>query len=230
MRIWLTLLILAAPSATAAAASSPGIGEMPVIELPVKGETPTMALFLSTENGWGGADEAVARGLVEEGVPVVGLDSKRYFATPRSPEGLAADLDYIISSYAVTWKSRTLILIGDGQGADVLPFAYNRLPATSRERVRIMVMAGVSAEALFNLAGNDAATLGNDTAVEVRRVRGVRLLCLYGGDDWTLSACPQLEAASNVQLVKLPAGGGARRAVMEILEAAGLITSSQTLE
>ena len=73
---------------------------------------------------------ALARG----GIPVAGFDSlPRYFWTARTPQRVADDLDRLIRYYAA-WQRDDVLLIGYSQGADVLPFALNRLPAYPRAR------------------------------------------------------------------------------------------------
>ena len=55
----------------------------------------------------------------------MGLDSLRYFWSPRTPDGLAADTNRMILYYLTHWAKKRVLLIGYSQGADVLPFAVN---------------------------------------------------------------------------------------------------------
>jgi type IV secretory pathway VirJ component len=90
----------------------------------------TIAVMLSGDGGWAGLDKEVAAALSANGIRVVGLDSLRYFWTARTPEGLAADLGRIIDYYVSQLGKQRVLLVGYSQGADVLPFAVNRLPNT----------------------------------------------------------------------------------------------------
>ena len=91
---------------------------------------------MSGDGGWAGLDQDVAAALSAKGIPVVGLDSLRYYWTARTPDGLAADTDRIVRYYLAHFGKRRVLLIGYSQGADVLPFAVNRLPAATRARRR----------------------------------------------------------------------------------------------
>jgi len=82
-------------------------------------------------------------------VPVAGFDSLRYFWGPRTPEELAADLDRVIRYYAAHWSRSEVLLVGYSQGADVLPFALNRLPAATRAKVRLTALLGPGQKASF---------------------------------------------------------------------------------
>ena len=45
------------------------------------------------------------------------------------------DVDRILRHYLAAWDKRNVVLIGNSQGADVLPFVVNRLPPHMRARV-----------------------------------------------------------------------------------------------
>src|SRR3546814_19826662 len=92
--------------------------------------------------GWAGLDKDVGEALKMHGIPVVGIDSLRYFWGKRTPDGLAQDVDRIIRYYAQRWHRHHVLLIGYSQGANVLPFAYNRLPAATREMIAVTAMMG----------------------------------------------------------------------------------------
>src|ERR1700733_8386245 len=108
--------------------------DLPLVEVPSTGtgNDDVFAVLLSGDGGWAGIDKNVARSLAERGIPVVGWDTLRYFWTARTPAGLARDLDRTLAYYAVAWQRPHVLLIGYSQGADVLPFAVNRLPQASR--------------------------------------------------------------------------------------------------
>jgi len=100
-----------------------------------------------------------------------------------------------------------VVLIGYSQGADVLPFAVNRLPAATRRTVALAVLMGMSEHALFEFhvsswISND--TTGPLTLPEVNRIVGVPVLCIYGDGDRD-SLCPKLDPAK-IRVVKLPGG------------------------
>ena len=98
---------------------------------------------MSGDGGWAGLDKDIAAALAADGIPVVGLDSLRYYWSARTPEGLAADTDRMIRYYLAHLGKQRVLLIGYSQGADVLPFAVNRLPEATRARVRLAAVLGL---------------------------------------------------------------------------------------
>jgi type IV secretory pathway VirJ component len=210
---WLPRFLEAYDGIAARAASSlppppSSLADLPLVEVRAKQPASTFAVLLSGDGGWAGLDKNVAAALAARGVDVVGVDSLRYFWSRRTPQGLADDLDRILRYYAAQWKKSGAILVGYSQGADVLPFAINRLPAASRALVRYGVLMGLSQEASFefhvgNWLGND-----DDDALPIRpeasKLDPRRTLCIYGADEVD-SLCPQLAPASVVAL-KMPGG------------------------
>jgi type IV secretory pathway VirJ component len=186
------------------------LGNLPVVEVPARtGAPPTdlLAVILSGDGGWAGLDKEVAQALAEHGIPVAGLDSLRYFWSARNPQGLAGDIDRMIRYYLEHFGKQRVLLIGYSQGADVLPFAVNRLAAATRARIALGVLMGMSEHAVFefhvsNWLSNDNS--GPATMPEVHRIAGIPILCIYGEGD-NDSLCPKLDAAK-VRIVKLPGG------------------------
>ena len=186
------------------------LADLPVIELPVidprAGTGTRFAVLLSGDGGWAAIDKGIAAALVKQGVPVAGFDSLRYFWGPRTPDGLAVDLDRVIRYYADRWKRSEVILIGYSQGADVLPFALNRLPPRTRARVRLTALLGLGQKASFefHLAHWIGPSGDRPIAPEARKLVAADTLCIYGQDEKD-SLCPQL-APTHVRA--LPLAGG----------------------
>lgn len=183
------------------------LSDLPLIEIPASAPGDTFAVLLSGDGGWAGLDKDVAEALKAHGIPVVGVDSLRYFWSEKTPASLARDLDRVIRYYAHQWKRDKVLLIGYSQGANVLPFAMNRMPDQTREMVAVTAMMGLSERADFEFHVTNWVGGGDDglpIAPEVARLDGGNPLCIYGAEeDDTL--CPSLDP-KKVKLVKLPGG------------------------
>jgi type IV secretory pathway VirJ component len=187
------------PPSPTGAASAPEVGDLPLTEVPVRssGRTETMAVILTGDGGWADLDRSVAAGLASRGIPSVGWSSLRYYWTPRTPDGAAADLARIIRHYAATWGATQVILIGYSFGADVLPFLVNRLPADMAGHVRQVGLLGLSPTAQFAFRFSSWFGSGTPspyrTAPEVAHLN-LPVLCVQGADE-TDSACRALRGA-----------------------------------
>ncbi|HEX3915033.1 MAG TPA: AcvB/VirJ family lysyl-phosphatidylglycerol hydrolase [Steroidobacteraceae bacterium] len=186
------------------------LGDLPVIEVPAHPDaapSDEFAIIMSGDGGWAGLDRDIAAALSAKGIPVVGLDSLRYYWSARTPQGLAADTDRMIRYYLAHFGKRRVLLIGYSQGADVLPFAVNRLPAATKAHVALAAILGMSEHALFefhvsNWLADDKS--GPETLPEVNRISGMPVLCIYGQDERD-SLCPKLDP-HRFDIVKLKGG------------------------
>lgn len=186
---------------------------LPLIEVPLAhadlhAETRELfAVLISGDGGWAGIDKAVGAELKARGVPVVGVDSLRYFWTPRTPAGIAQDLDRIVAYYRHHWQRPRVLLIGYSQGANVLPFVLHRLADDTRAALAGSVLMGLGARADFEFHLSNWVGSSDDSlpvAPEFARLGSLRPLCLYGEQEHD-SLCPQL-AATQVHALRLPGG------------------------
>jgi type IV secretory pathway VirJ component len=198
---------LAAQAPPPSIVSASELQDLPLVEVPTTGSGDTLALLISGDGGWAGIDKELAAEISKQGMPVVGLDSLRYFWKARTPESTAADIDRILRYYLTAWNKRSVLLIGFSQGADVMPFIVNRLPSATRARLRLTALLSLSQKAVFEFHLQNWLSTSDDqvpTAPEVAKMRGVRALCVYGEDD-DETMCTQPEAKT-LQVVKLPGG------------------------
>ncbi|WP_326536042.1 virulence factor family protein [Pseudorhodoferax sp.] len=182
------------------------LADLPVVEVPTQQAGTRFAVLMSGDGGWAGIDKEIAAALARQGVPVAGFDSLRYFWSKRTPEGLAADLDRLVRHYAARWQRSEVILIGFSQGADVLPFALNRLPERTRAAVRLSVLLAPSEKASFEFHVSNWLGPSGDKPVlpEAQKLQAARTLCVHGSQE-KRSLCPQL-APAHAQVLMLQGG------------------------
>jgi type IV secretory pathway VirJ component len=182
------------------------LADLPIVEVPATGSGRLFAVLLSGDGGWAGIDKSLGAAFAAQGIPVAGFDSLRYFWSARTPEGLAADLDRVIRYYAGRWGRDEVLLVGYSQGADVLPFALNRLPPATRASVRLSALLGPGQKASFEFhVANWLGPSGDlPIAPEARKLSADDTLCLYGLDEKD-SLCPEL-APAHARAVPLTGG------------------------
>jgi type IV secretory pathway VirJ component len=151
-------------------------------------------------------DQQIASGFSAQGQPVAVLNSLKYFWTARTPQQVADDVDRMIRHYSARWHKQKVILVGYSQGADVMPFILNRLPASSRQSIATAALIGISDNAVFefHIANWLTDPRGTPTLPELRKLAGLPLTCIYGSEE-TDSICPKLKSTA-VRLVELPGG------------------------
>jgi type IV secretory pathway VirJ component len=203
-----TLLQQAAPPPAAA----PEVEDLPLTEVPVPPATagakpvadrPAFALLLTGDGGWAGLDQGVSAELAAKGLPVVGLNTLRYFWSARTPEATTDDIARVLRHYLRTWNKEQVVLVGYSFGADVLPFVVSRLPPDLRSRIESLNLIGLSPNASFeiNVAGWLPGSSSGDRPVvpELAKDRGLLTRCFYGEGE-SDTACPGLADAEALRV------------------------------
>lgn len=185
------------------------LSRLPIVTLPVEHASKLMAVVLSGDGGWRDLDKTIAEDLQHQGVPVVGLDSLRYFWSKKSPERTANDLTAIIQTYMTKWRADKVALIGYSFGADVLPFVYDRLPLEVRSHVVLISLLAFSKSADFEIRPGGWLGLppGPEALAVMPAVEEIPphvMQCFYGADD-TNTACPGLERYG-AETIRTPGG------------------------
>ncbi|GAB4352994.1 MAG: virulence factor family protein [Immundisolibacter sp.] len=181
------------------------IADLPIVELPAAHPTDTLAVIYSGDGGWRDIDRTLGGLLAQSGIAVVGVDSVRYFWHRRSLTETAADLGRILDHYQTAWGSRRVLLIGYSFGADILPFAYNRLPTAQRARIATLALLAPERDADFEVS--ISGWLGKHTqsarpiVPELLRIPPGKVLCVYGAQEAaeTLCTAPGVDAIGRLQ-------------------------------
>ena len=206
------------------------IKHLPIVQVPATQTGGNIfAVHITGDGGWGVTDKGIAQELAENGIPVVGLNSLKYFWKPRTPEEVSKDVQQIITYYMSAWKKNKVILIGYSFGADVLPFIVNMFPEELKSEISLLVFLGPSksAEFQFHLSdwlGGSSSGKSYPVQPEIEKLYGFKILCFYGEKDAD-AICKHLDD-SRVKSIMLPGGhrigGKFDSIVREILSETGL--------
>lgn len=169
----------------------------------------TMAVVYSGDGGWRDLDREVAGYLQQQGVPVVGIDSLRYFWSEKTPRQTADDLAKIVRTYGKRWKVRHILLVGYSFGADVLPATYNHLPAHLKQEVAQLSLMALSHQVDYEISvtgwlGVPGAGAGGDPLNDIKMIDPGLVQCFYGKDEQD-DACRDLKG-SKVDVNELEGG------------------------
>lgn len=180
----------------AAISSSASPLDLPIEILPTEPTLNTMAIIYSGDGGWRDIDKDVGGALQAKGIPVVGIDSLRYFWSKREPQETADDLAKIIAFYRNTWNVEHVLLIGYSFGADILPATYNLLGAEDRARVPQITLMALSHQVDYEVSvmgwlGATGAAGSGDPIEDLKTVDPGMVQCIYGTDEDD-DACPDL--------------------------------------
>lgn len=165
-----------------------------------------VALFISGDGGWYSFEQSIADKLAEDGIPTVGLDSKKYFWKRRTPEETTADMEMALNYYCKVWKRERFLLIGYSLGAEIIPFIANRLPDEMKS-ASSSVLLSPEPNTDFEVHISNMLGMGSRQNIykvpeEIIRMKPVRTLIIYGSGEKT--PLPDLIGGSGATVVKIP--------------------------
>lgn len=187
-----------------------GIGDLPLVLLPVDRPARTMAVIYSGDGGWRDLDKQIGMALQQAGIPVVGVDTLRSFWTRRTPAAASRDLERILGHFTRAWNTPDVLLIGYSFGADIIPFMVNRIKPAVRDHIRQITLLGLSHDAAFeiHMSGWLGAASSSDALPlkpELARLDRRRVQCFVGMDELAESGCTD-PALAGAEIVKTAGG------------------------
>jgi len=126
------------------------LNKLPVVRISDAGrQSDYFAVLLSGDGGWSKFDQRLCEHLAANGLPVLGLNSLKYIRKTKTPEQLTADLKRMMAKGEADFGNRGVILIGYSCGANLIPFAYNRLEDSLKQKVQNIVLLSPEDKADF---------------------------------------------------------------------------------
>ncbi|MGB8416151.1 virulence factor family protein [Paraburkholderia sp.] len=199
------LIAMVTPHLQTVSTNDDDLSDLPLIELPAAHPNGLMAVVISGDGGWRDLDKTISLALQKDGVSVIGLDSLRYFWSEKTPAQTSHDLARIMQTYGARWHAEHIALVGYSFGADVMPFAYNRLPEALRAKVSLIALLGFAPDADFQIrVGGWLGMPASDKALKVQpelaHVPPAIVQCFYGEDEKD-TLCPAL-TTTGVEVIR----------------------------
>lgn len=169
--------------------------------------TMPMVFFLSGDGGWYRFCQPFSDEMAAQHMPVVGIDSKKYFWNQVLPAQAAKEFAPVIAEYLEKWHRHSLILAGFSFGADVLPFIFKYLPAVMQQQTRMIVLMSPSRTTDFQVHYIDRMGMGKDQYDHVvldaiKNLPNTPVLCISGDEETTVF--PTNFHQPNVTIVTAP--------------------------
>ncbi|MGF0536941.1 virulence factor family protein [Agrobacterium sp. ES01] len=187
--------------------------DLPLVELPADAGHDVFAIIYSGDGGWRDIDRKLGFFLQQAGVPVVGVDSLRYFWSEKTPQQTATDLTAIIKAYRKRYGVSQVALVGYSFGADILPAAFAKLEDDIRDDVKLVSLLALSRSADFEIAVtgwlgmSGEGKYGDPVDDLVKAMPAGKLQCVYGVAE-TESGCLALGTLERqgAEIIQRPGG------------------------
>ncbi len=124
--------------------------KLPAVSIaPRNGQSDCFAILMSGDGGWSKFDQRVCENLAAKGIPVLGLNSLKYIWKAKTPEQITDDVRRMIAWGESGFGGRNVMLIGYSCGANLIPFAYNRLEDSLKNKISHIVLLSPEDKADF---------------------------------------------------------------------------------
>jgi type IV secretory pathway VirJ component len=118
---------------------------------PPAGRGDVMAIIYSGDGGWADLDRRLGIAFIDRGIPVLGINTFKYYWRDRTPDESARELDVLMTSYLGVWGKQRIWLVGYSFGADILPSIVARLSPANRARICQLVLLSPSRDVTFEI-------------------------------------------------------------------------------
>lgn len=186
-----------------------------------KGSPVSKTLFFYI-SGDGGLNNFFSRTFMQQfrqqGFPIIGLSSKSYFWSKKTPEQAASDIGHLIDAYLKKWNCQDFVLIGYSFGADVAPFIQLRLSSSLASRAKHIILMSPSPKTDFEIhlvSGLGLYTKGLNVITEINKLT-VPATLIFGKKEKGFPF--ESITAKTVQTLKLPGGHHYRWNTAEVVK------------
>jgi type IV secretory pathway VirJ component len=166
-----------------------------------------VALIISGDGGWFYFEQHISDRLAAYGVPVIGIDIRKYFWNRKTPEICASDMAEVLNFYAKEWGKKRFIIIGYSQGAEIVPFLLTHFPDSLKSRVLSAIMLSPDVTTDFEVHVTNMLGLGSrqntyNVIEEIKKMPKINAICIFGDSENT--PVPELLKATSVKVIFIP--------------------------
>jgi len=167
----------------------------------------TVALLMSGDGGWFGFEQSIADKLSLVGISTIGIDTRKYFWSRKTPEKTTEDIETLLSYYSKELSKTRFLLIGYSFGAELVPFVANRLSNKIKSNIVSVVMLSPEATTDFEIHISNMLGMGSkqntyNVIEEILRLKDIPALCIFGEGE--KSPVPGLLKNSSVKITVIP--------------------------
>ena len=146
-----------------------------------------LAVFISGDGGWTDFDEAICQELAKKGIPVLGLDSQKYFWSAKPIQQATNEISAFISSYMKQSNRTSFVLIGYSFGACIVPFMATHLPVNLKSSMKGLFCLSPDETTDFEIHITDMLSINStekySVLSEIKKTVSLHPVCFFGNEE-----------------------------------------------
>jgi type IV secretory pathway VirJ component len=169
-------------------------------------KTDLFIIAMSGDGGWMDFTNTLCKESAKRGTTTIGFNPIPYFLDPKTPEKFAKDLQRIITNFSHVTNKNKVILIGYSFGAEVMPFALNKMSKEFQDKVIMIAIIAPSNLASLKVSPTYIYDPKEEIPLvpELQKTDKSKLYVFC--DDSKHSVCNFIPNKSNFKLIRLNAG------------------------
>jgi len=163
---------------------------LPIIEYKSTGISAYYVIFITGNGGMKNLEKSIHQYLNIRNISVVVINAKKYFWSEKCPAQIGCDLETLMNQYNRKWGETKVVLMGYSLGAEVLPFAVNKMRDQYKKKIFDLILIGPSQKAIFKVRPLDyffGANKGTEIIKELLKMKAGKAYIIC--DDSEFSLC-----------------------------------------
>jgi type IV secretory pathway VirJ component len=157
-----------------------------IIPVSMKNKLP-LIFFISGDGGWTAFDQGVSEILVANGMPVIGLNSRKYFWNEKQPKKVADEISVVIEYYMKLWDRNSIVLVGYSFGACVSPFIIPEFVSPLKESLSGIYCYSPDETGDFKIHMSDLLNIATnqkyDVLGQMKKIKSWNPVCIFGDEE-----------------------------------------------
>lgn len=182
MKVFIVSLVLCLNLVAASAQSA----KLPVKEWSSSSQSP-FVLYISGDGGLNDFSTGLCETVNKAGYNITAVNAKSYFWSKKTPEQTATDIATYLEDQLRQQKTGKVVMVGYSFGADVIPFIFNRMPDSLKNKIITVIMLAPSSSTDFEVHWSDilggSKKRSMDVASEINRMGTQKTVTVFGQDD-----------------------------------------------
>jgi len=158
--------------------------ELTVLPTGINNKSLPLVFFISGDGGWVSLDQGVSKILTNNGMPVIGLNSRKYFWNEKQPKQVAAEISVAIEFYMKRWERSSFIIVGYSFGACVAPFIVPELAPSLSESLKGVYCFSPDETGDFKVHISDLLNLSTvqkyNVLEQMKKIESWNPVCVFG--------------------------------------------------